>query len=68
MNKSLEKLEVFPWNENLDTGIAIIDEQHKQLVLLLNQLAAALTRDNLLEINDIFAELTQYAEFHFARV
>ena len=66
MNKSLEKLEVFPWNENLDTGIAIIDEQHKQLVLLLNQLAAALTRDNLLEINDIFAELTQYAEFHFA--
>ncbi|MBX3616129.1 GGDEF domain-containing protein [Nitrosomonas sp.] len=65
MNNPLEKLEVFPWNENLDTGIAIIDEQHKRLVLLLNQLADTLVRGNVVEINDIFTKLTQYAEFHF---
>ncbi|WMJ09768.1 GGDEF domain-containing protein [Nitrosomonas sp. sh817] len=65
MNSPLEKLEVFPWNENLDTGIAVIDAQHRKLVSLLNQLAATLTRGNLLETNDIFTKLTQYAEFHF---
>jgi hemerythrin-like metal-binding protein len=65
MNSPLEKLEVFPWNENLDTGIAVIDAQHRKLVSLLNQLAATLTRGSLLETNDIFTKLTQYAEFHF---
>ena len=65
MNYFLDKFEVFPWNENLDTGIAIIDEQHKKLVSLLNRLAAALARDNSIETNDIFTELTHYAEFHF---
>ncbi|WP_374567521.1 bacteriohemerythrin, partial [Nitrosomonas sp.] len=65
MNSPLEKLEVFPWNENLDTGIAVIDAQHRKLVSLLNQLAATLTRGNLLETNDIFTKLTEYAEFHF---
>lgn len=24
--------EIFPWNNNLETGIDIIDEQHKRLV------------------------------------
>lgn len=65
MNYLLDKFEVFPWNENLDTGITIIDEQHKRLVSLLNRLAASLARDNLIETNDIFTELTEYAEFHF---
>ena len=65
MNDLIDKFEVFPWNENLDTGIAIIDEQHKKLVLLLNQLAAALARGNPIETNKIFTELTHYAEFHF---
>lgn len=65
MNYLLDKFEVFPWNENLDTGIAIIDEQHKKLVSLLNRLAAALARGNPVETNDIFTELTHYAEFHF---
>ncbi|MBS0299866.1 MAG: bacteriohemerythrin [Proteobacteria bacterium] len=65
MNHLLDKFEVFPWNENLDTGITIIDEQHKKLVSLLNRLAAALARGNPIETNDIFTELTHYAEFHF---
>ena len=30
--------EIFPWNNNLETGIDIIDEQHKRLVQLLNKL------------------------------
>ena len=26
----LEKIEVFPWNTNFDTGITVIDDQHKK--------------------------------------
>ncbi len=31
--------EIFPWNPHLETGIALIDEQHRVLVGLLNRLA-----------------------------
>ena len=30
--------EIFPWNPQLETGIAIIDDQHRNLVILLNKL------------------------------
>ena len=65
MNNHLDHLEVFPWNKNFETGIAIIDEQHKVLVSLLNELAGTLARDDLLEINRVFDELAEYANFHF---
>ena len=29
--------EIFPWNPQLETGIAIIDDQHRNLVILLNK-------------------------------
>jgi hypothetical protein len=29
-------IEIFPWNTNFETGISIIDEQHKKLIDLLN--------------------------------
>ncbi len=34
---------IFRWNEQFETGIAIIDEQHQTLVRLLNRLASTLT-------------------------
>ncbi|MCB1949629.1 diguanylate cyclase [Nitrosomonas sp.] len=65
MSNNLNDIEVFPWNKNFETGLALIDEQHKILISLLNKLAVSLVRGSALEINNIFDELTKYAEFHF---
>lgn len=58
--------EIFPWDKNFETGIDLIDEQHKQLVHLLNKLAAHLANhsDDIV-MNDIFSELADYADYHF---
>lgn len=58
--------EIFPWNDNLETGIEAIDEQHKKLVQLLNRLAAHLADcSHLVTLNAIFDELADYADYHF---
>ena len=61
-----ERFEVFPWNRNLETGHAVIDEQHKMLVELLNQLARTLVGDEAMEVNQAFEALAAYADRHFA--
>lgn len=58
--------EIFPWSTNFETGIELIDEQHKQLVNILNHLAAHLAnRSNEIKLNEIFDELANYADYHF---
>ena len=58
--------EIFPWHENFNTDISIIDEQHKKLVYLLNILAAHLAnRSNSLALNKVFDDLAEYADYHF---
>ncbi len=65
MNDHLNHIEVFPWNKNFETGVEIIDEQHKKLVSLLNELAGTLVQDNQIEVTRVFDELAEYANFHF---
>lgn len=61
-----KNFEVFPWNKNLELGIEIIDEQHKKLVSLLNQLAIHISvGTSHLELDNLFKELTDYADYHF---
>jgi diguanylate cyclase (GGDEF)-like protein/hemerythrin-like metal-binding protein/PAS domain S-box-containing protein len=65
MNNTTIFTEIFPWNDNFDTGIADIDEQHKRLVQLLNKLAAHLacqTDAGMME--EVFDELAAYAVYH----
>lgn len=58
--------EIFPWHKNFETGIDLIDEQHKRLVDILNQLAAHLAnRSNPIVLNTVFDELASYADYHF---
>lgn len=58
--------DIFPWNKNFETGIALIDEQHQKLVHILNQLAAHLAnRSDAIMLGDIFDELAAYADYHF---
>lgn len=59
-------LEVFPWNEHFDTGIEEVDDQHRKLVHLLNQLAAHLANaSSEVKLNETFKELVDYADYHF---
>lgn len=58
--------EIFPWNDNFESGIEQIDEQHKQLVNILNRLAANLANLSTdIILNEIFDELAEYADYHF---
>jgi len=62
----MNSFEVFPWNENFDTGIKAIDEQHKKLVDLLNKLARHVAfQSDLPKLKNIFQELSEYADYHF---
>lgn len=59
-------IEIFPWDENFNTGIALIDEQHRQLAQLLNKLSNYVAyQSDLSGLHTIFDELTDYAVYHF---
>lgn len=62
----LPSIDIFPWDDNFNTGIASIDEQHKKLVALLNVLAShiAFKSDNK-RLEGIFDELVDYTRYHF---
>ncbi|MFC5080029.1 putative diguanylate cyclase YdaM [Vibrio thalassae] len=60
------QIELFPWNTNFETGIPVIDEQHRNLFSLINKLANALVYDNQLQVSTIFDELADYARYHFS--
>ncbi|MGB5965795.1 MAG: bacteriohemerythrin [Sulfurimonadaceae bacterium] len=65
-NDGIVYFEIFPWNKNFEIGIELIDEQHRQLVLILNRLAAHLAnRSDEIILNEIFDELADYADYHF---
>ena len=57
----------FPWLPAYTVGIATIDEQHRQLVALINQLHNALLKRQSKEVmGEIIARLQEYTEVHFA--
>ena len=57
---------IFPWNENFETGLPVVDEQHRKLVDLLNKLASYLAYGvEAIELSRVFDELADYAVYHF---
>lgn len=59
-------IDIFPWNKNFETGIEIIDKQHKKLLELVNLLAKHFAnQSDLSTLNIIFDELTAYTIYHF---
>jgi len=65
MIKHIDSVNVFPWNDNLETGIEIIDQQHQKLVALLNELAHSLVKTDHEQMQIVFDELVEYAAYHF---
>ncbi len=59
-------MEIVKWTEEYSVGITEIDNQHKGLVILINELFTLMTegkaKDNL---NEIFEHLTDYTKKHF---
>ena len=50
----MESIDIFPWDDHFNTGLELIDTQHKKLVELLNQLARAVAfKSDELHLNEI---------------
>lgn len=62
----IETVEIFPWNDNFETGIPEIDAQHRRLVELLNRLVSHLAfRAEAPALNAVFDALKEYTLVHF---
>lgn len=62
----MNSIDIFPWNEGFSTGVSIIDDQHKQLIQLLNLLASHVAyQTDIPALNNIFDQLADYAIYHF---
>lgn len=58
--------DIVPWNSNFDTEIGIIDEQHRRLVALLNELARHYVHGSALDDTvRIVNALADYTVYHF---
>ena len=62
-------MESFQWNSCFITGLADVDEQHHRLVDLINRFGGLIMRQDgasITELDVVFAELADYAGYHFA--
>ncbi len=59
-------IDIFPWDERFATGIEIVDDQHRRLVAVLNELATAVAFERGREaLESVFDALVAYAGYHF---
>ncbi|MET0067455.1 MAG: bacteriohemerythrin [Candidatus Thiodiazotropha sp.] len=66
MIKNPTGIDIFPWNDNFDTGLEEVDRQHRKLVQILNRLASqvAFGVDDF-QLSGVFDELIDYTHYHF---
>lgn len=56
------------WKPFLSVGVAVVDEDHKKLIKMINRLfGAALSSDPGQVLRGVLTELTDYVVFHFNR-
>lgn len=59
---------VMEWTPKMSVGLAELDDDHKQLIRIINQLGADYPdEDRLAALRQSLVALRRYAEFHFAR-
>ncbi|QKE37532.1 putative bifunctional diguanylate cyclase/phosphodiesterase [Ferrovum myxofaciens] len=59
-------IDIFPWDDNFETGLIQIDDQHRVLVSLLNTLASHVAfRSEIISLEEVFDALTEYTIYHF---
>ncbi len=65
-NENFEFFEFFHWDENFETGLPEVDQQHRHLVDILNLLVVHLANISPpAALNHYFDELAAYADYHF---
>lgn len=58
----------FSWSDELSVGSSFIDNDHRKLIALINELHQAMRRDQGREIlQPVLTELIKYTQEHFAR-
>lgn len=63
----MKSITIFPWDDNFNTGIAKIDEQHKKLVDIINDLATQFTfHSEDIDLATVFDKLLNYTDYHFS--
>jgi two-component system, NtrC family, sensor kinase len=61
-----EKIEAFIWDNKFNTGVEVVDEQHRKLVDLINRLGSINARlTSTAELGEILTELGNYTVYHF---
>lgn len=59
-------MDIITWDETYSVGIDLLDQQHKKIVSIINQLITHNELDVRSEaISDLLSDLTQYAHNHF---
>jgi two-component system NtrC family sensor kinase len=63
-----QKMDAFIWDSRFDTGIPLVDAQHKQLVEVINTLGNELMQGDVSEerLQALFHQLAEYARHHFS--
>lgn len=62
----MNSIDIFPWDDNFNTGLPKIDEQHLKLVQLLNTLAGHVAFQTASpQLGTVFDQLADYAVYHF---
>ncbi|MBF0471502.1 MAG: GGDEF domain-containing protein [Gammaproteobacteria bacterium] len=61
-------MQSFIWDNNYETGVAEVDNQHHQLVDVINRFGDQLAENRVLDqiIDNTFAELADYTRYHFS--
>lgn len=62
----MRRIDIFPWDDNFNTGLGTVDEQHRRLVAIINDLASqfAFSSENI-NLSTVFDELLEYTNYHF---
>ncbi|MDX1755449.1 MAG: bacteriohemerythrin [Marinobacter sp.] len=64
--QSSQGFEMFPWNSHFETGIELIDQQHRKLVAILNRLGRRFTGADDIQFHALLQDLLDYTHYHFS--
>ena len=60
-------MEIIEWSESLSLGIGKVDEQHKRLIQMMDELDRAIRNNESADaVEDVLTNLFNYAQAHFA--
>lgn len=61
-----KQVDVFPWESSFETGIGLLDSQHRRLIDVVNRLAVArIFEPDSVALESLLEEVSRYADDHF---